>query len=115
MMTRSIRNLLSTPHRIGMGLLVWGVWLACGTTQADDLQRDVPAAHDDCAVIISRRSAEADGWKQVASAVRTFHRDTGVTRHVFEESPLELKDIPAEEHLRSLALTLRFSGFFHDG
>ena len=104
MITRSIRHVLSTPHHIGVGLLVWGLWLACGTTRADDLQRDVPAAHDDCAVIISRRSAEADGWKQVASAVRTFHRDAGVTRHVFEESPLELKDILAEEHPRHLVL-----------
>ena len=72
-------------------------------------------SHDDCAVIISCRSTAADYWKQVASTVRTFHRDAGVTHHVFEESPLELKDIPAEEHLRSLALTLRLSGFFHDG
>lgn len=104
MMTRSFRHFLSTPHRIGVGLLLGGVWLACGTTRADDLQRDVPAVHDDCAVIISRRSAEADGWKQVASAVRTFHRDAGVTRHVFEESPLELKDILAEEHPRHLVL-----------
>lgn len=104
MMTRSARQLLSTSHRTGVLLFLCGVWLACGTTQAEDLQCDVPASHDDCAVIISHRSTAADNWKQVASAVRTFHRDAGVTHHVFEERPLELKGILAEEHLRDLAL-----------
>lgn len=104
MMTRSARQLLSTSHRTGVLLFLCGVWLACGTTQAEDLQCDVPASHDDCAVIISHRSTAADNWKQVASAVRTFHRDAGVTHHVFEESPLELKGILAEEQLRDLSL-----------
>jgi hypothetical protein len=81
-----------------------GVWLACGTTQAEDLQCDVPASHDNCAVIIALRSTAADYWNQVASAVQTFHRDAGVTHHVFEESPLELKDILAEKQPRYLAL-----------
>ena len=104
MMTQSARQLLSTSHRTRVLLLLCGVWLASGTTQAEDLQCDVPASHDDCAVIISRRSTAADCWKQVASAVRTFHRDAGVTHHVFEESPLELKGILAEEQLRDLSL-----------
>jgi hypothetical protein len=55
-------------------------------------------------VIIALRSTAADYWNQVASAVQTFHRDAGVTHHVFEESPLELKDILAEKQPRYLAL-----------
>ncbi len=76
----------------------------CTTAHGQDLLQDDPAPHDDCAVIISRKSAEADGWRQVASAVRTFHQDAGVTRHVFETSPLELKDVLAQEHPRHVVL-----------
>ena len=104
MLTRSLRQGLSTSHPTGIWLLLCGVWLACGTTQAEDLQCDVPASHDDRAVIISRQSTAADGWKQVASDIGTFHRDAGVTHHVSKDSPPELKDILAEEHLRYLPM-----------
>ena len=93
-----------------MACLLWFVATLAGPSsmtaseRSGDLEHDEPALHDDCAVVISRRSADADGWKQVASAVRTFHRDSGVTTHVFEESPLELKDALAAVHPRHLIL-----------
>ena len=66
-----------------------------------------PVAHDDSVVVVSRETATRDGWAQVVSALRCFHRDRGVRTLVFDSSPLELLDQLRELHPRYLVLVAR--------
>lgn len=66
MMIRSLRQGLPILQLTGLWLLLSVVWLACGLTQAQDIQCDVPASHDDCPGIISRQSTAADGRDSMA-------------------------------------------------
>jgi hypothetical protein len=66
MMTRSLRPGPSISQLTGIWPLLSGVWLTCGLTQAQDIQCDVPASHDDCPGIISRQSTAADGRDSMA-------------------------------------------------
>ena len=66
MMTRSLRQGPSISQLTGIWLLLSGVWLAGGTTQAQDIQCDASASHDDCAGVISRQSTPADGRDSMA-------------------------------------------------
>ncbi|MCH2145233.1 MAG: hypothetical protein MK082_08820 [Phycisphaerales bacterium] len=58
--------------------------------------RELPAVHDGYAIVVSRETLATDGWKQVVSALRTFHRDRGVRTFLYEDSPLEISDALAE-------------------
>ena len=62
------------------------------TLRADEETQMVPAPHDDYAILVSEETAQTDGWKQVVSALRTFHRDQGVETYTWQQSPLELRD-----------------------
>ena len=99
-LSRHLRNRFSASTWMAL----WCLALLPGALHGEDHLIDEPARHDDCAVIISSRSADADGWKQVASAARAFHQDAGVTRYVFEDTPLELKDALGKQHPRHLIL-----------
>jgi hypothetical protein len=52
--------------------------------------RVVPAPHDDYAILVSEDTLAADGWKQVVSALRTFHQDHGVRTLVYDQAPGEV-------------------------
>ena len=86
---------------VSIGLLA----LAQPSLRAQSTDHGVePDPHDDSVLIVSRTTAQLDGWKQVVSALRTFHRDRGVRTFVFDDSPLELQEAIAREHPRYLTL-----------
>ena len=66
MMTWSLRQGFSISQLFGIWLLLSGVWLACGPTQARNIQCDVSASQDDCAGVISRQSTPAEGRDSMA-------------------------------------------------
>ena len=66
MMIWSLRQGFSISPLSGIWLLLSEVWLACGTTQARDIQSVVSASQDDCAGVISRQSTPADGRDSMA-------------------------------------------------
>ena len=66
-----------------------------------------PRPHDDSVVLVSAATAHADGWKQVVSALRTFHRDRGVRTLIYETSPTERQAELAQAHPRFLTLVAR--------
>jgi zinc protease len=90
--------------KIGAALALAGATVVFTTLAlADDEPNLRPAPHDDYAVIVSAVTAESDGWKQVVSALRTFHRDHGVRTYVWNDSPLELVPVLSEENPRYVA------------
>ena len=85
----SDRLAVSLLSRVALLLVV--ILIPTASVRAQET-RVVAAPHDDYAILVSRDTLGTDGWKQVVSALRTFHRDQGVRTLVYETSPAELAD-----------------------
>lgn len=80
--------------------------------------RTEPDPHDDYAIVVSEATRRTDGWKQVVSALRTFHRDRGVRTLVWntdlEEVRAGLLDAPGPpRYLAVVARPEELSRDFH--